>query len=175
MAENTEDRKIFLSPRNIPSSADYTLKVPNFFTLPEYDGIQFGLESTSFDFANASWCFQCQSRERVMREAGDGIKSFAIYMKRLNFKIPRQLISYTVILLNAHDERYKSLSDSDVFDENDERNLMWVPDNEKSSYDTRDSLTLVIHLFDAESTGVNAGQAPITMDRSKQNSIFAFF
>lgn len=168
MAENTEDCKISLSPRKITSSADHTLKVPNFFTLPEYDGIPFHLESPSFDFAYATWCFQFQSRDRELTAAGDSIKSFAIYMKRLNFEIPRQLISYTVILLNADDERYKSLSDSDVFDGTDDRNLMWVPNNEKSSYDTRDTLTLMIHLFDAESKEVDAGQAPIRTDRSKQ-------
>lgn len=68
-----------------------------------------------------------------------------------------------------------NLSDSDVFDENDEKNLMWVPDNEKSSYDTRDTLTLIIHLFDAEATVVNADQAVITMDRSKQTFNIHFF
>lgn len=149
MAENMEC-KIFLfkMPRKITSSVTYRLKVPNFFTLPEYDDTSFEIDSPCFEFANATWCFRVKLQAERNRDIDDGIKEIYIYLVRLHFKMRVQTIFSRLILLNAEDKEYDFDIYGQVFKETEgETHYTAMLNNVNRSYDRRDTLTLIIDLF----------------------------
>lgn len=194
MAEKSEDCKISLSSSKAISSVAYTLKVPNFFTLPEYDDTDFKLDSPSFEFADATWCFRFVNREtkKIKREEVEGEiptkeldsinegwkvrKGFAVYMVRLNSKITEQTILNHIWLLDADNEIYDKDGDCTCF--NEERQsvevYMWSFGTAKPSYDRRGSLTLMVLLLHIDSSKVDEDPVSVTTDTSKQVFNFLF-
>lgn len=172
MAEKRNDCKISLIevPRKIVSSVFYNLKVPNFFILPEYDGTFFKLDSPTFEFANATWCFRFESRRKLKSDTGDSIKTFAASMERVNSEIQEHIMFYGIFILDADDKTYGGNCDAYLFKENNEEHIMMTFDNEKPSYDKRDTLTVIIYLVYMEFPGGVPDQEPLTttMDKGKK-------
>lgn len=182
-------------PRKTTSSVTYRLKVPIFFTQPEYDGTSFEINSPCFEFADATWCFRCTPQEDTDIE--DWIKFFDIYLVRLHFKIRVQTVFSRLILLDADDKEYHCDYDGHVFYEIEgEKYCLYNLDNEEPFYDRRDTLTFIIDLFvstemdvqmnrkgsnndEQEATGIRehiemyADLLSVSTDRSKQT--FEFF
>lgn len=165
MTEKSENCKISLSSSKAISSVAYTLKIPNFFTLPEYDDTDFKVDSPSFEFADGTWCF------RFMDEKWKNRKEFAVYMVRLNSEISEKKILHHIMLLDADNDIYDGDGDVFCFAENklfEEALFMWRFSNDKRSCDMRDSLTLKIHLLYIEPSKVDDDHISVTTDSGKQ-------
>ena len=160
MADKTENRKIsmFQSPRKVISSVSYSLNVPNFFILPEYDGTSFELDSPSFEFVNTTWHFRFESREKEETMTGDSIKLFSVQMIRLNLEETRQRIFYEIALLGVDDEICVDYGDVCVFGDEEEEIDLLILSNEGLPNDRRDTLTLIVHLICIESVDVDVDQ-----------------
>lgn len=170
-------------PRETTSSITYRLKVPNFFTLPEYDGTSLEINSPSFEFANATWCFRFKPLENRNTNTKDRIKKFDIYLVRLHFKTRVQTIFHRVILLDADDKESDYEYDGHVFEEvEQEEKCLTNLNHVEPLYDR---LTFIIHLFVStemdvqinrkgirEDIEMNADLISVTTDRGKQTFIF---
>ena len=159
MADKTENRKIsmFQSPRKVISSVSYSLNVPNFFILPEYDGTNFELDSPSFEFVNTTWHFRFVSKEKGERDAGDVIKYFFVQLIRLDLKETRQRIFCDIALLGVDNEIcFENSSIYGYDDENDYVNIdLLCLYKHKLPNDRCETLTLTVHLICLESTDVD--------------------
>lgn len=88
--------------------------------------------------------------------AGGWIKSFVVRMVRLSSELPEQKIFYQIAILDAGDEEYMSQVGRFIFDEDEEELVMKCISNKNPTYDRRDNLTLIIHLFYIEPVEADA-------------------
>lgn len=149
MDSETMGGKFFLKSSTIKiSSVIYTLNVPNFFILPEYDSTGFHVKSPPFEFANATWQLKFL---RVMYEEKDD-RLFEVYLLKMSSENERQAIICTIDLLDAYDEVYDSCRNAFILDEDDDDELyIDCFKNEKPSYDRRETLTFIIKLISDKS------------------------
>lgn len=184
MEDESNDNKFSLksSTKTLFSAIEYsgTLNIPNFFILPEYDGTGFDMKSPSFVYANATWRLKFI---RDIHEANDD-RSFDVYLLKMNSKIGEEATICTIDLLDADGEIYRSrnraflLEEEDNVDDDDDDDYdaLFIGEfnNEKPSYDRRDTMTLIIHLISAESFKVVTDQLPLTTNAGKKtcNDLF---
>ena len=172
MATTVEESKVTLSkiPKKKVFSVKYMLKTPNFFTLPEYDGTWYAVNSPSFEFADATWRIEFEPRHtmKTITDENDCMKRFAVNMVRLSSEISHHAIFYQITLLDADDKPYREFNDANIYYRNLDPILTWVFENKNPSYDRRDTLTLTIQLFCVESVLVDDDQNSLTANRGKQ-------
>lgn len=173
MAKRANNDKIFLTGkrRKVISSDVYTLKVPNFFTLPEYDDDDFELDSPPFEFANATWRFRCESRGKEEAEPGVWIKNFAICLLRLNSAVPQHIVFCGIILLDANDKEYDGCNHTCAFEEDYQEDVLFIFRNESPSYDIRLTLTLMINLISVERLALYPGKERLMTDKGEETVI----
>lgn len=164
MTEKAKGDEVHLKTlRKTSPSVFCTLKLPNFFTRPEYQGIPFVIKSTPFEFADANWQFKFYPDEETQ-----DCKSFIVLLVRLNSEIPLQKLIYQITLLDGNDEHYSDFSHVYIFDKNNAAKAIVSFNNKNPSYDTRDNLTLVIEMFGCELTKEDTTNEPFTTERGKQ-------
>lgn len=154
--------------KKVISSDVYTLKVPNFFTLPEYDNIDFELNSAPFEFADAIWRFRCKSREKEYREAGDGIKKFAVCLQRLDPEIPTNVVFYGIVLLDANDKEYDGCNNTYIFQKDYNEVILKNFEDSCPVFDRRNTLTLMIYLICVQRLALYPGEEGLITDNSQE-------
>lgn len=164
MPKKANDSKVSLSQKVI-SSVFCRLKIPNFFTLPEYDNGVFNIETPSFEFANETWRFRFSSQKRHER-----YKSFSVHVIReTSSELPFYMILYSVTLLDAVDEDYMWQNDTCIFHHGRKNFCLGLPfDNRRPGYDKRDIMTLFIHLVPDGSVELDAYAISSSTGRGKQ-------
>lgn len=164
MTDETEDSKVSLtSSEKTISSIFFTLKVPNFFTLPEYDSGSFDIRSPTFEFANATWCFRFEDREKKKKEAKDWVKKFDVDIIRLHPKNQQHALLFNITLF-TNGKKYDSECSACFLPEEEKVSLLVTFAETNSFDDRRDILTLAIHLVSGESL---VEEETITTDRGK--------
>ena len=172
MEEETKDFRLSLM-----STKKFTntiiLKIPNYFTLTEYEDALFDMKSPSFQFANATWCFRFQPNMKKVTDNGGIVMEFLIKIVRLNFELPEQRLFYLIILLDAKDEEYQRLCDNDNFTNEINEHIMIFANNEKPFCDKRDTLTLTVNLFHLDVKEIGKDQVTLTSERGKLFSLYS--